>query len=907
MARTWKKAKWVGALVGGLALLATGVGRWVPRAAPEEGGLPVARSPTRSLEARLTWPEVDGYRPYAAPDAGGGDAAPEPLPLQWLAQLEKAGDVRGLATVSLLEGNLGTAAHYLERAPASPEVDSDRAVLALERGEPALSLALLERVLQRAPNHPQALWNRALVLEELQLWASAATAFEAAAALSEPGWSEEAHQRATQLRARCQREQQDWSRSGRSLVEGTSLPSEAQVRERPGYFRRSFYDALRAARTPEQLQALEPVATALDAHFGGTVLRQALAWTRARDLRHRAPLAEFYLHHLLQEPYPPHDHRQDLERLRAAGEPDLFMGALVLTRSVGAYLPEFQSLAEARGDPWLLLQAEEYRAEAAIDRGDLLEAEQVLVPAVRRCREQGLAFRCAYLLRQLGRLYRQRHWPDEAMRHTQEALELTRRERMWGVQPSLLMELGQLARFRQQNALARAWLNEALAREPGSCLNQRFVHENNADVLLNELAVPQARQELAAALRCGLPLSPAGATALARLSRLAPEPGDAGLLARSLEDIRSKKGLEASELALTYTIEGRFFLAKDRAAGEALLRKAIAGVERLPRWDATARKARGYSYTSLMREAAQAGEFPQVLALMEEEARERLPGRCLLGVAAEAEWLLAVVRGPEGQLLGHHETGRTAQPDAASRLLPETLLAPLRACERVAVVARPPLHGRAELLPPEVAWSYFMPRPAARLAPPLSERRLVVADVQAPSHLGLAPLRAWARPPRGARVLAGPEATPTRVLEEMEQATDIEVHAHGLVSSSLSDASVLVLSPEPEGRYALSVGELRSLHLRGRPLVTLASCRAAHTGPVLHEPFSLPVAFLEAGARAVLAATVDVPDAEATPFFEAVLTRIRAGVHPAIAVRDVRVEWLARDPDSWVRAVLVFD
>jgi hypothetical protein len=57
----------------------------------------------------------------------------------------------------------------------------------------------------------------------------------------------------------------------------------------------------------------------------------------------------------------------------------------------------------------------------------------------------------------------------------------------------------------------------------------------------------------------------------------------------------------------------------------------------------------------------------------------------------------------------------------------------------------------------------------------------------------------------------------------------------------------------------------------------------------------------------VLAATVDIPDAEAGPFFVAVQERIRAGQAAAPALRDVRLEWLGKDPESWVRSVLVFE
>jgi cellulose synthase operon protein C len=93
----------------------------------------------------------------------------------------------------------------------------------------------------------------------------------------------------------------------------------------------------------------------------------------------------------------------------------------------------------------------------------------------------------------------------------------------------------------------------------------------------------------------------------------------------------------------------------------------------------------------------------------------------------------------------------------------------------------------------------------------------------------------------------------------MAEADEIEIHAHGLINPSLSDASLVVLSPEMDGHHALDASEVRRQRLRRAPVVLLAACGTARAAPFLHEPFSLPVAFIDAGARAVLASTVDIP------------------------------------------------
>ncbi|MFP2929760.1 hypothetical protein ACLESO_32115, partial [Pyxidicoccus sp. 3LG] len=64
---------------------------------------------------------------------------------------------------------------------------------------------------------------------------------------------------------------------------------------------------------------------------------------------------------------------------------------------------------------------------------------------------------------------------------------------------------------------------------------------------------------------------------------------------------------------------------------------------------------------------------------------------------------------------------------------------------------------------------------------------------------------------------------------------------------------------------------------------------------------------IDAGARAVFAATVDIPDS-AGRFFQAVRERIRAGARPADALRTERLRWLRGERGSqWVTRVLLYE
>ncbi len=122
------------------------------------------------------------------------------MPLETLSKLEKAGDYHGMATGYLLRGEREQASSSLGRvSAASADVDSDRAVVALQRGALEEALTILEGVLEKAPNHAPALWNRGLVLRELGLDLLAAQSFAKVAALKEPGWSNEARERQAAL------------------------------------------------------------------------------------------------------------------------------------------------------------------------------------------------------------------------------------------------------------------------------------------------------------------------------------------------------------------------------------------------------------------------------------------------------------------------------------------------------------------------------------------------------------------------------------------------------------------------------------------------------------------------------------------------------------------------------------
>jgi hypothetical protein len=347
------------------------------------------------------------------------------------------------------------------------------------------------------------------------------------------------------------------------------------------------------------------------------------------------------------------------------------------------------------------------------------------------------------------------------------------------------------------------------------------------------------------------------------------------------------------------------FAQGDRAGGMESAARAVEDARRITR-DESARKAETYAHRTLAIEAAiaqRAGE-----ALDEIAAGIGAPPaavtRCSIGLAVDDDRVLAVTRDARGDDAAQIER-RAAADVPTDEIVPAAARARLAGCDAVRVLALPPLHGSPRLFEASVAWGYTSRAPA-QTAQLETSRRLVVSDVKPPSSLGLPPLATWGAQ-RGGTWLHGEDATPGRVLAAMRGATEIEIHAHGYVDTAQSAASIIALSPESDGRFALSAADFAGARLGGNPIVILGACHAAKTARYYRSAWSLPSALVTAGARAVLASSEEIRDAEAGDFFDAVLARVRAGAAPAVALRDERTVWLARDGASWVRNVIAFE
>lgn len=859
---------------------------------------------------RVSDPRADSYRPVAQ-QLMDGNPHLEKLPLKALRQLEERGDERGQAAIYLAWNRPEEALPLLEKLDDhEPDIQNNRAAALMGLGRPEEALRLLEPLLAAHPRHLQARWNRALVLEALGLPLLAARDFQEVAQGEEKGWAQEANQRAQELRSRSSAEESRWRatlEAGNALMATGHLPENSPLIGSP-LLRLYFYEAVRTRTSSEEVRALLPLAKRLDdVKSGGEVLQRYVERIAKRDFSRRAPLVREYVRLLPDFPRNPQT-PGFLTRVLRSGEEDLILGALVRANAVLAHLADFEASARASQDPWFELLATQKRADALMRGGDLWGAQTTLDRARRLCESPPITYRCMDLELDLAHLHSQLLQPDELRQHASKGWELARNHNLRDRQLQFLEMMAKAARLRDDVIVARAYLNESLERSRGDKRRERYIHQELAHLELHALDFDRARAAIDQALATSLPLTLYGAAALSDIARQRPDPRDERTMT---EAVASEGPLSRGREALAHHLLGRFQVEKDRAKGRAQLREAIREAEAAGPQDEDSRHARTYSYTSLILDHAKVRDFDSALRLFGEELRGEVPRRCVLALTVDSERSLVVARGTDGVTHGYYEGARTQRVNTdPPDFVPPAALEVLKTCEKVEVLARPPLQGLSRLLPPSFAWSYRT-QLATRQPPPGKPIHLVIKSVEYDRKRKLQQLY-WKPefgPDEEPRLLEGALATPARVLHEMEDATEIDLVTHGQLSP-VSDASSLILAKENEaaGTDELRARQLRQAKLRGAPLVVIAACHGGHAAPVLHEPVSLPHSLIEAGARAVLAATIRIPDQGASDFFNALRARMRQGEEPAEALRNERLAWHQRSPtDTWVDSILLFE
>lgn len=861
-----------------------------PRDRGSRGRLVLAQS--RSIEARFESEPFASHRPYAVMR---GERAREPIGLDALAELEKRGDRAVLVAALASSGDVARARDVAAASAISP---ADRAALALVAGAPEEALALLEGNAAT----PAAMWNLALAARELGLPAVARRHFAEVVNRGESGWREEAARQVAALEdvQALRVAVQDFQVRGRAMIAGTGPAITAGDAARfPAFARATFHDALRVAGDRDAVLALAPIAEVLDRATGTGHARAALDRVAAASFAIRARFRERF-RALVSQALDRGKIAPLIDELRRAGRDvdDIFVGALVWSGQLRSHLSEVRTVVAAHPDPWFdLMVVHEGLVAERSERGAAAVVDRVRA-AADACPD-AWAFRCAQLAGVAAEVLTEVGRDDEAVGHARRARAHYAAAVMPILEDRVLAYLGELERYRNRRALARATFEEAELRAAGTdCGGATFAQIGRAKLALIEGRLADARSLLPAPGACGAPPDPIALTIAVDVARESGNPAD-----RATADTWLAAARRAGDPALGALADvgaGRLAIAADPSAGE-ILRDWLAGH---PPGDADNLAQRAWATGALVAGAGERGAWAPAADAAAAEIGASLASGCLLIASVDQDRQVVAARDASGRWFGRARRAPVGELDAPT-FVPGDVASALSGCPRVNVIARPPLHGNAALLPPALPWA-FVAGPA-RPASQRPRRTVIVSDVAPPqASLQLPRLEPNTAFPDDAVVIRGAAATPARVLAELAGATYVEIHAHGVADIAAADASFLALSPEPSGRFMLTAGDVRAAKLDGA-IVVLAACRGARLAPYLHRRWTLPDAFVSAGARAVIATDIDVPDASAGPVFADIRARIERGEAPAAAVAAVRAAAIAKDPRSWVARIAVFE
>jgi cellulose synthase operon protein C len=911
--RRAKKGRWRLSLVvaplataaAAAALFLSGPARIAPGVATLPAGEPLALAPNRATEVRLSWRGAAGHRPYV-PMRSSSVAPGELIDPEAIARLSRAGDCAGLAAAYILSGELMRA----QQQYAAPgcggnlELTADRAALAVAQGEYDDALTLADEVLAERPHHPVALWNRALALRELGLGLAAAAAFDRVATIDgDAGWRAEAKQQAASAKAPLEEARRNWElllKLGPEMIpDGPILPLEL-VRAVPGRARIRFHDAVRTATTAERLEALRPLARELEGRAGQGLER--VIDDAKRALRPgRAALVQTYadvFHGRIPEEA---SLRRWKAAARAAGAADLLLGVeYYLDRTS----PETHRLARAAsaasGDPWFAGISAGEQVRARLDAGDLAGASEQLAELEGACQPQGPGARYLCLLAAVRRAeLLQEQNPAEGAAAAKQAVQAATADGEFAFRSIAALHVANNERMRGAFALARGYYEErelSLSRDAADCGQRQHALARIAILSFDQHRFDEVQRVMATVERCDGKLNDA-------LLMLQTDMIDAGLpvdrtaWAQDLARNAAEEGKSLSQrLTLAYLAE-RGALRSDPAARERMA-EVIARVIEVD--DSTAERARVAGETSLVVDAGRRGQWKEALRIAATAHGVPVPERCSLALASDAFQLAAVVASSTGEVSGifQQDVGATR-----SWQKPASLRQALEGCPQITALAFPPWLSESPLAP-ELSWSFAMGAAPAGAAPPAKDERLVIVSNSTPPPTLRLPSLTSRPSEAGAIALTGEAATIARVATEAARATLLEFHVH-TAKVPESDAPALALSDDGR-RWALTAETVSRWKLEKAPVVLLADCAGARPAEYMHLAWGLPAAFRKAGARAVVASLVDIPDGEGGEFFAQIRKELRADSNIAAVVARLRAAKLATDPASWVRHVVVF-
>jgi tetratricopeptide (TPR) repeat protein len=880
-----RRAAWLG-VVGAVAMAAAVV--LALRVNASRSDLPTLLA---SLDTRRTsgWPSYAGPREYRPYVVQRGTAAP--VPLKGLARLEEEGNWQALGAAALVQGEYAQALSYLRRAPRNVAALNDLGLALMDSGKLEAALEAYDQARELDPTFAPVEFNRALALERLGLPRAGLETMREATRRAEGGWKDEAVRIASSLQSTVDARAAESARVERAMeamLEGR-MPEPALVRAVPGIFRSQFYVALALAPDRAAVEQLLPLARELDGISGSGRLQRWVAATAARASSRRAQLAA-RLRPLVTRSTLEQRHPLAAEA-RGAGQEDQLL--FVLSRDFFSQEenPAYAELVQRLHDPYWDVRQVGYRTWAERKSGRLGASERFARSVLDGpCRDPTLSSVCANTALQLAFTYFHAGRPADARRASETVRDLAVRAPHPRRNREVLLLAGANSADADRVALARAEFDEAGQLPSDSCDAAQYGHLSLAQAYLRRADAVSARAVLEAAPRCeeeGNRLH--RAEVQTDLAVLTATPQDR---AAAVERIR--KTSAAATTPVDRLVLDALRLMLDAEEGRPDTRARLAELQRGSRdvagaEDQVARAGRTVAL-QLIRESRYQDALEVAATMLDTAA----PDRCVLAVVADARRVGLVWTTRDG---GVHGQVRLRSDQGAPGGDPT--------CAAVTVLAPTGLLDLARWLPADQAWSIRVgpPRPAA---PVRFEDRLLVRGALAPADLNLPPLRRGGALRQGWKIVEGADATPSRVREQLETADLVDFEVHGLVDASAPDGAVLVLSPDSQGNYAISATDIRELRLARGPVVLLGACRSATGSHYRDVTWTLPQAFVRAGARAVYASVAELPDDRVGDFLAGVARRLEGGVAPSVALRDERVEWLRRG-EAWAREVVLFD
>jgi cellulose synthase operon protein C len=857
-------------------------------------------APTRSHAFRLAFPAASAHREYAV--VRSDNVTAEPLRLKLLAELEEKAQWHGLGVAQLLRGETATARKTLAKAGHSPEVQSDASAAALADGDTREALRLSSDCLGRSPL-PSCQWNKALALEALGLSTGARALFEAVASGGEAGWSPEARRRAEALKAgdmraayvEGRRQAADW------VLAGISPPASFSSKT-PGLARLAAHVVLAMQSDAASVEMASAMLRAAQA-------RPNEAFLSAGQVK-GAPLAEgfrrLYLSMLPGEVrqfvdargvqvFAAEEKAEFLRAVQATGSAYQKATAMLLGYDIARDPAQFAQAMRGQSDGWYDCGRRLQESVQAFAQNRLTEAEQQLQAATAVC--EPYAYRMTQLEGLLGRVLLTAGRVNESGVLARRALVRAAALNQQDFALYNIETVAEGARYEENLELAEAFFSELSLAQPGSCSMKVRRHESIASMLSRRGARQRAREEMKQAT-CETP-SLVGMSVLADLVRNAPEAGDVESFQHAAQGYRKQFAQAGSDLLQVDYYEALTRLPTRRSEAmeklEALGSLAQGG-------DELSKKASGFALSTLAIEHGRAGDWSKVIESMSKLNGVPAPTRCAVAVERDLEYRVVAVVGLNGTSSGAFLQDGEQKP--ATALSPAGFDA-LKGCARVAMLSGVDTYGMAALLPAQYAWFYASPQASRAVA--TGGSALVVRNVSPVAALNLPQLESQSGSVDG--VLAeGAAATVDNVLRLLPESNWVEFHTHGIVDAHVAEAAYLVLSPDVKQRYALTAEDIAKLRLHRRPVVLLASCRSAlATARHRANAWSLPVAFARAGARAVIAATGDLPDRAAAQIFQSLRRRMGTGLTAAEALRDERLARAQNLQFQFVNQLVVFE